>query len=192
MRLIRRSFIRSIGLRIGLCGMILTASAAQGDERMIEDFSGAPASRWEFISDQVMGGVSTGQVSLRQEDGQTVLNLQGSVSTANRGGFIQARLKLPDRLPADAQGLELKVKGNGQTYYIHARTSGTILPWNFYQAPFDAAPEWATLRIPFQRFEAQGMLLRDTLGAGAVKSIAVVAFGRDHTADVSVASIGYY
>jgi hypothetical protein len=192
MRLIPHAFIRSIGLHIGFCGMILAATTAQGDERMIEDFSGTPAARWEFISDQVMGGVSTGQVTLRQEGGQTVLNLQGSVSTANNGGFIQARLQMPDRLPQNAEGLELKVKGNGQTYYIHARTGGTILPWNFYQAAFDAAPEWATVRIPFQRFEAQGMLLRDTLGAGAIKSIAVVAFGRDHAADVSVANIGYY
>ncbi|HEY9039638.1 MAG TPA: CIA30 family protein [Roseovarius sp.] len=159
---------------------------------MIEDFSGTPDSRWEFISDQVMGGISTGLVILRQANGQTVLNLQGSVSTANNGGFIQARLKLPARLPQTAQGLELRVKGNGQTYYIHARTGGTILPWNFYQAPFDAAPEWTTLRIPFERFEAQGMLLRDQLGADAITSIAVVAYGRDHTADITVGSIGYY
>lgn len=159
---------------------------------MIEDFSGAPEARWEFISDQVMGGVSTGQVTLRQEDGQTVLHLSGSVSTENNGGFIQARLKLPARLPEGARGLEVKVKGDGQTYYIHARTSGTILPWNFYQAPFDAAPEWTTLRIPFQRFEAKGMLLRSTLAPDAIKSVAIVAFGRDHIAEVSVAGIGFY
>ena len=67
-----------------------------------------------------------------------------------------------------------------------------ILPWNFYQAPFDAAPDWTTLRIPFQRFEAQGMLLRDRLAAGAIKSLAVDAYGRDHIVDISVADIGYY
>ncbi len=184
--------VRSFCANACLYGILASATIAQGDERMIEDFSGTPASRWEFISDQVMGGISTGLVTFRQEDGQTVLNLQGSVNTANNGGFIQARLKLPTRLPQNAQGLELKVKGNGQTYYIHARTGGTILPWNYYQAPFDAAPDWTILRITFQQFEAQGMLLRDRLAADAVKSIAVVAYGRDHTADISVASIGYY
>ncbi len=159
---------------------------------MIEDFSGTPASRWEFISDQVMGGVSTGQVSLESEAGQTVLHLQGAVSTKNNGGFIQARLKLPQRLPKAARGLELKVRGNGQTYYLHARTSGTVLPWNFYQAPFDVTADWKVVRIPFQDFKAQGRLLRGALLAEAIKSLAVVAYGRDHTADVSVASIGYY
>ncbi len=159
---------------------------------MIEDFSGSPASRWEFISDQVMGGVSTGQVSLDREGEQTVLHLQGAVSTKNNGGFIQTRLKLAERLPKAARGLELKMRGNGQTYFIHARTSGTILPWNFYQAPFDVTADWTVVRIPFGDFQAQGRMLRGTLLAEAIKSLAVVAYGRDHTADVSVASIEYY
>lgn len=159
---------------------------------MIEDFSGTPASRWEFITDQVMGGVSTGRVSLEGDAGQTVLHLQGAVSTANNGGFIQARLKLANRLPETAQGLELKVKGNGQIYYIHARTRGTILPWNFYQASFEVTPEWTVVRIPFGSFKPQGRLLSKTLVAEAVMSFAVVAFGRDHNADVWVASLGCY
>ena len=48
------------------------------------------------------------------------------------------------------------------------------------------------VRIPFDAFKAQGRMLRKTLVADAIKSLAVVAYGRDHTADVSVASIGYY
>ena len=55
---------------------------------MIEDFTGTPAVRWEFISDQVMGGVSTGNVSLEREGDQSILHLQGVVSTKNNGGFI--------------------------------------------------------------------------------------------------------
>jgi hypothetical protein len=177
---------------IGLCGTILAATTAQGGAQMIEDFAGKPAARWEFISDQVMGGLSTGNLTLEREGEQAILHLQGTVSTKNNGGFIQARLKLPERLPKSAIGLELRVKGNGQAYYIHARTGGTILPWNFYQAAFDVTPEWTVVRIPFADFNAQGRLLRGTFAADAVKSIAVVSYGRDQTADVSVASIGYY
>lgn len=75
---------------------------------MIKDFSGTPASRWEFITDQVMGGVPTGRVSFEGDAGQTVLHLQGAVSTANNGGFIQARLKLanPQRKPASSANCE--------------------------------------------------------------------------------------
>jgi len=177
---------------IGVFGIVFATSIARGGERMIEDFSGSPASRWDFISDQVMGGVSTGRVSLEAERGQTILHLQGNVSTKNNGGFIQARLKLSERLPKDARGLELKVKGNGQTYYVHARTGGTILPWNFYQASFDTTSDWVILRIPFDSFMPQGRMIRKTLVADAIRSLAVVAFGRDYTADVSVASIGTY
>ena len=32
----------------------------------------------------------------------------------------------------------------------------------------------------------------DQLGAEAIKSIAIVAYGRDHTADITVGRIGYY
>jgi hypothetical protein len=186
------SNLRRLFLMVGFCGAVLAAPIAQGGEQMIEDFTGTPAARWEFVSDQVMGGVSTGNVSLEREGDQSILHLQGVVSTKNNGGFIQARLKLPERLPKTALGLELRVKGNGQIYYIHARTGGTILPWNFYQAAFDVTPDWTIMRIPFADFKAQGRLLRGSFAAEAIRSIALVAYGRDQTADVSVSSIGYY
>lgn len=160
---------------------------------MIEDFSGTPASKWEFITDQVIGGVSTGRVSLEGDAGQTMLHLQGAVSTANNGGFIQARQKLANRLPETAQGLELKVKGNGQIYY--RSTPAHAEPFcrgNFYQASFAVTPEWTVVHIPFGNFKAQGRSLGKTLVAEAVKSFAIVAFGRDHNADVWVASMGCY
>ncbi|WP_438991231.1 CIA30 family protein [Lentibacter sp.] len=174
------------------CGVVAGGVAAGGSERMIEDFSGTPEARWAFISDQVMGGVSTGAVALEREGARGYLHLTGDVSTQNRGGFIQARLTLSEALPVEAEGLELTVRGNGQAYYIHIRTGGTVLPWTFYQARFEAGQEWSTLRIPFASFKAEGRLLRKQLTAGAVTSIAVVAYGRDHAADVSVARIAAY
>jgi len=35
-------------------------------------------------------------------------------------------------------------------------------------------------------------LLRDVPLANKIKSIAIVAFGRDHQADIEVAEVGYY
>jgi len=173
-------------------GVLVVGTAATGGEQMIEDFSGTPDARWEFISDQVMGGVSTGTVALEREGPQGFVHLTGDVSTKNNGGFIQARLQLSEALPAEVTGLELRVRGNGQAYFIHIRTGGTLLPWNFYQGRFEADEEWSTVRIPFASFKAEGRLLRKELSAVAVKSIAVVAYGRDHTADVSVARISVY
>ena len=61
-------------LRAMALGVVAVGSVAQagegGGEQMIEDFSCTPDARWEFISDQVMGGVSTGTVALEREGPQ--------------------------------------------------------------------------------------------------------------------------
>lgn len=167
---------------------------------LLEDFSGVPQDRWEFIADTVMGGVSSGTVQFLSIDGKGLLKLSGTVSTANNGGFIQARLPLDQTatnpLPANAQGIWLKTRGNGQKYFVHVRTSGTLLPWQYYQASFEATRDWQVIELPWGSFNPSGglsgSLLRDEPRAQKVKSIAIVAFGRDHEADVEVAEIGYY
>ena len=45
---------------------------------------------WEYISDNVMGGVSTGKAEIL-ENNNSFLRLEGNVSTENNGGFIQVR-----------------------------------------------------------------------------------------------------
>ena len=51
-------------------------------------------SRVEFITDQVMGGVSTGKFIVDKVDGLMCYKMTGNVSTKNNGGFIQIRAKL--------------------------------------------------------------------------------------------------
>ena len=147
---------------------------------------------WSYFSDQVMGGVSEERSSFEEEGGLPILHLTGKVSTANRGGFIQARRKLDAPLPATTRGVVLNVRGNNQTYFIHLRTSGTVLPWQYYQASFEVSDTWREVRIPFDAFTASGRLLRKTPDVGALRSLAVVAFGRDHSADLSVRAVGFY
>jgi hypothetical protein len=180
---------------------------SQGPMILLEDFRNTPQDRWEFIADTVMGGVSTGRVqfvSLQSPDDpaqmDTVLQLSGTVSTANNGGFIQARLPLAQTsnnpLPDSAKGIWLKTRGNEQKYFVHVRTSGTILPWQYYQASFEVTRDWQVIELPWDSFKRSdgisGSLLRDVPLADKIKSIAIVAFGRDHEADVEVAQIGYY
>ncbi len=148
--------------------------------------------RWEYLSDQVMGGVSEGKATFEQANDQPVLRLTGKVSTANRGGFIQARTKLDASLPATTRGVILNVRGNDQTYFVHLRTNGTILPWQYYQASFEVSEDWREVRIPFSGFAPSGRLLRNSLEARSVRSLAVAAFGRDHEADLSVRTVGFY
>ena len=165
--------------------MTLTTAPAHATE--IDSFSGAPAQRWDFFSDRVMGGVSTGQASF---DGSS-LRLTGEVSTANNGGFIQARLKLPERMPDDAKALVLRVRGNGDRYYVHLRTGGTLLPWHYYQAEFATGSDWQVVRLPLDSFKPSTRMVRSEPAPASVRSVAVVAYGHDHEADVSVDWIGW-
>lgn len=147
------------------------------------------ARTWSYLSDQVMGGVSEGRTAYVDAEGGH-LRLTGEVSTANRGGFIQVRREIT--LPDTAQGLILRVRGNTQRYYIHLRTSGLKMPWQFYQAGFDATPEWREIRIPLSDFRPSGGFQRDRIRPGQVRSFGLVAYGRDHSADVALADLGFY
>tara|TARA_R110002020_G_scaffold475452_1_gene710124 strand:+ start:1809 stop:2360 length:552 start_codon:yes stop_codon:yes gene_type:complete len=149
-------------------------------------------SKWRYFSDQVMGGVSEGSASFVESGGETVLRLSGKVSTENRGGFIQARANLEMPLPAQAQGVVLEMRGDSQTYFVHLRTGRTLLPWQYYQASFEATEVWQEIRIPFEDFKPSGPLLSRSFDAGSVRSIALVAFGRDHTADLTARAVGFY
>lgn len=177
----------------GMLGRSLGISTmqAQAEDVMIQ-LSLSDQSRWDYFSDQVMGGVSEGRMTFEQIDNQTVLRLSGMVSTANRGGFIQARTKLDTSVSSTAQGVILNVRGNDQTYFVHLRTTRTLLPWQFYQASFEVSDAWTEVRIPFEDFDPYGRLLRQTFDVGTVRSLAIAAFGRDHNADLLVRAVGFY
>ncbi|RMA43616.1 CIA30 family protein [Rhodophyticola porphyridii] len=141
---------------------------------------------WTYLADTVMGGVSEGNAALHGE----ALRLSGSVSTENRGGFIQARTALPDGLPPAATALRLRVRGNEQRYFIHLRTTGSRLPWQYYQAGFDAPLDWVDVTIPLADFTPSGGMLRARIRPEDIRSLGLVAYGRDHQADVSLAALG--
>lgn len=151
-----------------------------------------PETRWRFFTDQVMGGVSTGGVTFAQEDGLNFARMTGRVSIANRGGFIQMRLDLVSPPPADTTGVRLIVRGNGQRYFVHLRTGGTLLPWQYYQAGFEVTESWTEVRLPLDAFTASGALLRSVPKPGSLSSVAVVAYGRDHDARIDVREVGFY
>lgn len=158
----------------------------------IEDFTKQPETRWRFITDGVMGGVSEGQVAYMRDGGRPHARMTGRVSTANRGGFIQMRLDLRSPPPAGSTGVRLVVRGNDQRYFVHLRSTGTILPWQYYQAEFQATRGWIEVRLPFSAFVASGVLLRAEVQRGSLKSVAVVAYGRDHEAEIDVREVGFY
>ena len=177
-----------------LGGLILLgmSSFVWAENSLIENFKSQPNTRWQFITDTVMGGVSTGKVEFIHEDRDDYARMTGNVSTDNNGGFIQFRIKLLKPLPKETLGLRLVVRGNTQRYFLHLRTAGTFLPWQYYQAGFDVSEDWVEVFLPFKAFKASGAFLRNSPRPENLKSVGIVAFGRDHDAEVEVREVGYF
>ncbi|WP_172841116.1 CIA30 family protein [Rhodovulum sp. P5] len=156
----------------------------------MEHISRDTVATWSFLSDQVMGGVSEGGARYGEKGGTGFLRLTGEVSTQNRGGFLQMRRDVA--VPPAAQGIRLKVRGNGRRYYVHLRMTGLKMPWQFYQAGFDTTPDWREVRLPFSDFQPKGGFQRAALRPDTVKSLGIAAYGEAFHADISVAEVGFY
>ena len=151
-----------------------------------------PETRWRFFTDEVMGGVSSGQLAFKLDDGRQYARMTGAVSTANRGGFIQMRFDLASPPPEGSTGVRLVVRGNHQRYFVHLRTAGMLLPWQYYQAGFQVTRGWTEVRLPFSDFIASSSFLRTKVQPGSATSLAIVAYGRDHEAEIDVREVGFY
>ena len=163
-----------------------------GEEVLFENFTNNPQEKWEFISDQVMGGISDGKVEYFKEDDISYARMTGIVSLENNGGFIQIRKKMDFSLSKEIKSLKIQVRGNNQEYYIHIRTSGTILPWQYYQAPFIANDKWETQDIKLLEFKRSGIMIAKKINPKNIKSIAIVAYGKEHEAFIDVNNIIIY
>lgn len=149
---------------------------------------------WEFVADTVMGGVSTGSVSMADVGGRPAARLTGAVSLDNNGGFVQMAFNVRnDGSAYDASGwsgLELTLCGNGEAYDLRLRTNQLTRPWQSFRAEFVAPKEWTTLRFPFKAFGAHKT--DATFDPAKLRRIGVLAIGREFIADIAVSGIGFY
>jgi hypothetical protein len=177
---------------VSCLSLILGANSTAEEALMIDNFEAQPELRWRYFSDQVMGGVSQGKVNFATEQGEQFAHLTGEVSTANNGGFIQVRREIAKASIESAAGVYLRVRGNGEPYYLHLRTSGTLLPWQYYQASFQTTQQWQIIKVPLSAFARSSSWISKSVKPRSLSSIAIVAFGREHSADIEIAQIGFY
>ena len=166
---------------------------------LIDDFSKPEkntifGTRWQLITDQVMGGVSSGKIQFLPVEQRFCMHMTGSVSLKNNGGFIQARLNFAPRNKSfnaqSFEGIKLRVKGNRQSYALHLRTKDARLPWQYYQAAFTVDPKWQEIKIPFKEFKP--VSLKKPLDAKHIKSIAVGAIKKEMQADIWIDEVSFY
>lgn len=143
---------------------------------------------WAYLADTVMGGVSQG----RAEFSNGTLRLTGQVSTENNGGFIQVRTRIDPSEVVGKVGVKIKVKGNGNIYYLHIRNASARLPWHYYTATFQTNEKWQEILIPFNNFEKSATFMPRKLNAETIKTLGIVAYGRNHEADVAIANLDFY
>jgi hypothetical protein len=96
---------------------------------IIDDLSREPpvaaiGSKWELLTDEVMGGVSKGTMVRDVIAGRAAIRMRGDVSLENNGGFVQIALDLSP----DGVGSSMPAPGAGSnsTYSATVRSTAFI------------------------------------------------------------------
>ena len=171
---------------------LFEVSIGMASAKPFETFDPNKSRNWSFFTDGVMGGVSSGKAFFGKSGSDNFVRLEGRVSTANNGGFIQIRHSLEKYLDNDIKGISIKVRGNGEEYYVFIRTTSTLLPWQFYNASFKTSKNWKVVKINLQEFQPSSIFLSKTIKSSSIKSIGIVAYGRDHDAKVDISEIYFF
>jgi len=167
------------------------------DDRTSGNLNSNLGTKWRLVTDNVMGGLSTGNLTLDNIKEKNCLRMRGDVNTENNGGFLLIALPLSDNKsddkPFDASaytGIEIEVSGNNESYNIHFRTDDLWFPWQSYRFSFKAAPDWQTYRFPFSKIEPYRTTKE--FSQDEIMRIGLVAIGREFQADLCIASIKFY
>lgn len=164
------------------------------DDLSRDDLVAAIGTRWQLITDRVMGGVSDGTLVREIVAGRSALRMRGDVSLENNGGFVQMALDLtPDGSVVDAsswKGIELDVIGNDEEYGVHLRTDAVAHPWQSYRQTFVAGAAWQTVQLAFDGFGPHRIEV--PLDVRRLRRIGLVAIGRDFDADLALSGMRYF
>ena len=152
------------------------ASAIEPEEMTgltLFDFGGAEP-RWFTVNDDVMGGVSSSQVTVDEERQRLIFT--GNLSLANNGGFASVRSQWTSYDLGEFAGVRLRVLGDGRTYQVRIQTAITGRDIS-YMAPFTTtAGTWQVIDIPFAEMVPtfRGFVVRE---AGPLVPASIRSFG---------------
>ena len=149
--------------------------------------------QWQFFTDGVMGGLSSGKVKIENIEGKKCYRMTGNVTTENNGGFIQMRVQIQPPIPSHKyNGVYLNALGNNLKYSIHIRTPYTKLPWQYYSSKFLATNDWRKIDLPFINFRKSNFYQPKQFDYHNIKTLGIVAAFDNFKADLSISEIGFY
>jgi len=163
------------------------------DDRSSGDLTTLSGNHWSLVTDNVMGGVSQGSLTVTSIEDRECLRMQGEVKLENNGGFVQMSLDISDAVLhniTDYSGIMLQVYGNEQQYNIHLRTSDVSLPWQSYRSTLYAPSEWQTIHLPFSEFRPYR--IDYPMDIAKLRRVGIVAIGRAFEADLCIGKLALY
>jgi len=89
------------------------------------------------------------------------------------------------------EGFSDRVMGGRSDLNARIVQPRAVFPWSYFTQEIPISTEWNTVYLPFSGFEAEN-LRANTVNAGKLNSIAIVAAKRAFTADLYVDSIFLY
>ena len=127
--------------------------AAAGGQQSVAEFTPEESGKldWRIVDDGVMGGLSQGK---REVGKDGILRFFGKLSLENNGGFSSLRTGNVKLDLGGAEGVMLRVKGDGRTYHLRFSTDAEYRGREMsFQAGFATTKgEWTEVKIPFGRF----------------------------------------
>ena len=172
----------------------LNSENLNSETMIIDNLTPEKNQKWVFFTDRVMGGVSSGKLEIGSEDGSKFYRMTGNVSTANNGGFIQFQADLSNISNTEEvfNGIKIKVRGNNENYQIFIRTNLTVLPWQYYSSEFYASSQWKEIKLPFSSFKRSNFYQPKNINNTDIRTLGIVAYGKDYSADLNVGLIEFY
>ncbi len=127
--------------------------AIAAEHRPVAEFSPEESEKldWRVVDDGVMGGLSQGKREIGKDG---ILRFFGTLSLENNGGFSSLRTGDVKLDLGGAEGVILRVKGDGRTYQMRFSTDAQYRGREMsFQAGFPTEKgEWTEVKIPFARF----------------------------------------
>jgi hypothetical protein len=167
---------RSGGILLALCALALPGAARGDGELLMDDFEdrdleAAPGVSWVLIGDELMGGASTGRLTIvaGAEGSRGALAFSGELAPGARGAFSSVWTAIgPEGAPRDLSaytGLRFRARGTPGPYSAGVRPAGGS--FNFV-APFEVGTEWREFELPFSHLRPQPPQEKAEWSAGAL------------------------
>lgn len=148
------AYWRMIKIRPSIVATLLAClPAIVAGQQPVAEFTSEESEKldWRIVDDGVMGGLSQGRCEIGKDG---ILRFYGTLSLENNGGFSSLRTGDVELDLSGADGVILRVMGDGRTYQLRFSTDAEYRGREMsFQAGFPTTKgEWTEVKVPFSRF----------------------------------------